>query len=239
MAAAFRTALGPAGALAYLKAVRDPAGLRSHSTRATAPRLVWPAATFLAGYVAALRRGWFYNSRGAVAAREELERIARGAASFLDSLVDREGKGAPITLPDGSTAPRLPGFRRWLWDGEFCGSVGLRWVPGGGPLPDYVLGHVGYAVVPWKQGRGYAKEALRQVLPDAWAEGLSYVELTTTVANLASQRVILANGGRLLGSFLEPAQYGGAEGLRFRIDRPAPDAAANPKRARSSPADPR
>lgn len=36
---------------------------------------------------------------------------------------DREAKGPSITLPDGSTAKRLPGFRRWMWDGEFCGSL--------------------------------------------------------------------------------------------------------------------
>jgi predicted acetyltransferase len=184
-------------------------------------RLVWPAPCYLAGYVSALARGWSPdNLRGAAAAREELALIASSAARFLDSQVDRQAKGPPVTSPDGSQVPRLPGFRRWLWDGEFCGSIGLHWVDGGGPLPAHVLGHIGYAVVPWKQGRGYAREALRQILVDAWAEGLPHVELTTDPANLPSQRVILANGGRLLGPCLEPAQYGGREGLRFRIDRP-------------------
>ena len=26
-------------------------------------------------------------------------------------------------MPDGSFVPRLPGYRRWLWDGKFCGSI--------------------------------------------------------------------------------------------------------------------
>ncbi len=42
--------------------------------------------------------------------------------------------------------------------------IGLRWQRGSEALPPYCLGHIGYAVVPWKQGRGYATRALREVL---------------------------------------------------------------------------
>src|SRR5260370_1107296 len=87
---------------------------------------------------------------------EGRRRIAADGDAFLASLVDKEAAGDPITLPDGMTVPRLPGYRRWLWDGEFCGSIGLRWQRGTEALPPYCLGHIGYAVVPWKQGRGYA-----------------------------------------------------------------------------------
>ena len=129
---------------------------------------------------------------------------------------DREAKGPSITLPDGSVANRLPGFRRWLWDGEFCGSIGLRWQPGHA-LPPYCLGHIGYAVVPWKQGLGYAKSALRLILPEAKAVGLPYVEITTDPDNIASQRVIEANGGVLVEHFIKPQQFGCKPGLRFHI----------------------
>jgi predicted acetyltransferase len=108
---------------------------------------------------------------------------------------DREAKGPPVTLPDGSTAKRVPGFKRWMWDGEFCGSIGLRWQPGTTALPPHCLGHIGYAVVPWKQGRGYAKSALSLILREAREVGLPYVEITTDPDNIASQRVITANGG--------------------------------------------
>ena len=40
--------------------------------------------------------------------------------------------------------------------------------------------------------------ALRQILPEAIAQGLIYVELTADTDNIASQQVILANGGRLI-----------------------------------------
>ncbi len=187
-------------------------------------RLVWPAQEHLASYVAALERGWSPdNVRGEVAAREELKRIAADSAAFLAGLVDREATGPPITLPDGSTVPRLPGYRRWMWDGELCGSIGFRWQPGTAALPPHCLGHIGYAVVPWKQGRGYATLALGLLLPEARAEGLPFVELTTEPTNIASQRVIVANGGVLVERFTTPAALGATEVLRFRIDLRRPD----------------
>jgi predicted acetyltransferase len=181
-------------------------------------QLVRPGSEYLSGYVAALERGWSAdNERGVEAAREELSRIYADAAAFLASMEDREGKGPPVTLPDGSAAPRLPGFRRWLWDGEFCGSIGLRRQPGTSALPPHCLGHIGYAVVPWKQCLGYAKAALRLILPEAKAVGLPYVEITTDPNNTASQRVIEANGGVLVEHIIKPPQFGSKPGLRFRI----------------------
>jgi predicted acetyltransferase len=104
-----------------------------------------------------------------------------------------------------------------MWDGEFCGSIGFRWQPGTTELPPYCLGHVGYSVVPWKRQRGYATRALQLLLPHARAEGLAYIELTTDADNLASRRVIEANGGTLIERFYKPVVYGGAESLRYRI----------------------
>src|ERR1044072_6698351 len=128
-------------------------------------KLVWPSAEYLPSYVAALERGWSPdNLRGEVAAREELAAIAADAEAFLKSLVDIEAPVPPTTLPDGTPVPRLPGYRRWLWDGEFCGSIGFRWQQGTEALPPYCLGHIGYAVVPWKRGRGSATRALGEML---------------------------------------------------------------------------
>lgn len=180
--------------------------------------LVRPSAEHLPGYIAALQRGWSAdNLRGAAAAAEELQQIAADAAGFLAHMVDREARGDPVTLPDGSQVPRLPSLRCWLWDGEFCGSIGLRWPADKGAMPPHVLGHIGYAVVAWKQRRGYATRALALLLPKARAEGLALVEITTDPTNIASQRVITANGGVLVERFHRPAAYGGTPGLRYRI----------------------
>jgi predicted acetyltransferase len=181
--------------------------------------LVKPALEYLPEYEAALARGWSPdNLREAAAIREELEKIAASPAGFVAALDDPDAKGGPITLPDGSTVLRLPGFRRWLWDGAFCGSIGLRWQPGTAALPPYVLGHIGYAVVPWKRGHGYAKRALALMLVEARRVGLPFVQITSDVGNAASHAVIRANGGRLVEHFREPDAFGGKQALRFHID---------------------
>lgn len=180
-------------------------------------QLVQPTLEHLPSYVDALARHWSYDNLRPEAAQEELALIRLNAAAFIASLEDREAKGPPITMPDGSRMPRLPGFRRWLWDGQFCGSIDLRWQVGTAALPPYCLGHIGYAVVPWKQGQGLAKAALAQLLPEAKQMGLPYVELTTDPQNHASQRVIQANGGRLVERFIKAPQFGSKPGLRFRI----------------------
>ncbi|TGQ36457.1 MULTISPECIES: GNAT family N-acetyltransferase [unclassified Mesorhizobium] len=181
--------------------------------------LVKPALEHLPSYKAALERGWSPdNVRLLAATREQLAAIENDPAAFLADLDDPEGKGPSITLPDGTKVPRLPGFRRWIWDGEAAGSIGIRWQPGTAALPPHVLGHIGYAVVPWKRWRGYATEALRLMLGEARAIGLPFVEITCKPDNLPSQKVVLANGGRFIKRFFEDAAYGEAERLRYRID---------------------
>lgn len=181
-------------------------------------KLVTPGLDYLPDYRAALERDWSPdNVRGVVAAREELAKISADPAAFVASLDDVEAKGEPVRLPDGATVPRLPGYRRWMWDDGFCGAIGFRWRPGGSSLPPHVLGHIGYAVVPWRRNRGYARAALAQLLPQVRALGLDYVELTTDPDNIPSQRVIVACGGELVERFRKPEVYGGKEGLRYRI----------------------
>ena len=104
-----------------------------------------------------------------------------------------------------------------MWDGQFCGSIGFRWQRGTEALPPTCLGHIGYTVVPWKRRRGYATQALRELLPDARAEGLRYVEITTQPDNVPSQRVILANGGVLVEEFVTTAALGGTRKVRYRV----------------------
>jgi len=180
--------------------------------------LVVPSLDRLDGYADALRRGWSPdNIRLEVATREHLEQIAEDAAAFIARAEDRRALGGPVTLPDGSQVARLPGYVRWMWDGDFCGQIGFRWQPGSEALPKHCLGHIGYAVVPWKRGRGYATRALARLLPEVRREGLAYVELTTDPDNLPSQKVITANGRVLVERFKAEAAYGDRDELRWRI----------------------
>src|SRR5207247_3352295 len=125
-------------------------------------QLVPPSLDRLPSCVAALKRGWSPdNIKGAAGSIEELAHIEKDPRSFVESLTDREAKGPPIVLPDGSSAARLPGFRLWLCDTEFCGSIGLRCQPDTSELSPHVLGHIGYAVVSCKERRGYATVGLK------------------------------------------------------------------------------
>ena len=179
--------------------------------------LMTPTLALLPHYVDALQRGWTPDHiLGRVAAEEQLAAIDQDAAGFIARQTNLEASGDPVTLPDGSQMQRIPGRQYWIWDDGFCGRLSIRWQPGAATLPPHVLGHVGYSVVTWKRGQGYATEAVRLVLPYARAQGLPYVELTTDPDNLASQRVITANGGVLIEAFTKPAAFGSTPGLRYR-----------------------
>jgi predicted acetyltransferase len=157
------------------------------------PRLDW-----LPSYAHALQAGWSPDNTKDVSA-EQLAALKSDPTKFLASLMEQ---GGVITLPDGGTRAKLPFIRLWMWDGAFCGTISLRWQPGSDSLPSHVLGHVGYAVVPWKRGQGYASHALGVMLHKARDVGLRQVQITTDPDNIASRRVIEKNGGRLAGEIV-------------------------------------
>jgi hypothetical protein len=96
--------------------------------------LLRPASALLDSYRAALEAGWSpHNLRGAAVAAEHLAAIAADPEGFLASLEQPPGRAGTVRLPDGSRVPRLPGFTRWLSDGEFCGAIHFRWQPGTEP----------------------------------------------------------------------------------------------------------
>jgi hypothetical protein len=100
----------------YYKLIGEP-------PRALEPR---PAgARTLASCVAALKTGWSPDNSRPQAGQEVLQRIEKDPDAFLALQVDREAKGPPSSLPDGTQVQRIPGYVLWMWDGEFCGSIGV------------------------------------------------------------------------------------------------------------------
>lgn len=108
-----------------------------------------------------------------------------------------------IDLPEGS----VPHTTFWLIEhGEIVGVSSLRH-----RMTDRLErlgGHIGFGVRPSAQGRGIAKELLRQTLIAAGRLGISEVLVICLKDNIASSRVIQANGGRLESEYSAP-EYAG------------------------------
>lgn len=180
--------------------------------------LIKPASEHLPAYCDALRRGWSPDNLRSNAGQEQLRKVGNDPAAFLVGFDDRQARGGPVTLPDGSQAARLPSIRRWIWHDGFCGHIGLRWQVGTEALPPTCLGHIGYAVVPWRRREGLATAALLAILPEAKAVGLRHVIVTTDPDNRASIGVIERAGGVFIGRFEKPPATGEGEELRFKIE---------------------
>lgn len=175
-----------------------------------------PQEAMLDSFVDALKRGWSPHTEVDVT-RQLLDEIAGDAGAYLAKMSDKRPPGGTRALDDGRVVDLLPQRIRWIWDGDFCGQINLRWQPGTTDLPDYVLGHVGYAVVPWKRGHGLARKALRHMLGEARDVGLAHIDACTTADNIASQRVIAANSGVLVERFHSELFNPAIERLRYRI----------------------
>lgn len=181
--------------------------------------LVSPAHEHLPSYLASMERGWSSESArtNAEAAAAERSEILADPDAYVEEMNHPTRHGRPIRLPSGLEVPRLHSERRWMWDGEYCGAISVRFEPGTHELPPHCLGHIGYAVVPWKRRLGYGTSALGQLLPIAREQGLAWVDLVTDADNVASQRVILANGGRRTGEYVVPPESGGFPAIQWRI----------------------
>ena len=179
--------------------------------------LICPQKQHLESYATALARGFSPNTLRPEETVEELKRLREDPELLLASMDDLNAEGPPIILPDGRKVDRLPSIRRFIWDGEFCGIISLRWPKDGGPLPDHVPGHVGYAVVPWRWGKGLATRALAELLALAPSYGLAAVEVSCSPDNPASIRVIEKNGGILTGQSENGALFHKHPALQYRI----------------------
>ena len=118
--------------------------------------LLRPSLDRLPEYEDALERGWSPNTDQDVS-REQLLQLRRNPARFLHDLYN----SPLVRLPDGREVPRLPAHDFWISDGDFCGRIGFRFQRGTEDMPSTIYGHIGYTIVPWKQRRGYATQALR------------------------------------------------------------------------------
>ena len=91
--------------------------------------------------------------------------------------------------------------------GLVVGGIGYFGPPHGGEV------EIGYGIVPSRQGRGYATEALRAMITMAWADSrVRAVVAGTAPGNVASQRVLGKAGFRQVAATGE---------FRYQLARPA------------------
>ncbi|MFS8045402.1 GNAT family N-acetyltransferase [Rhizobium sp. BR 314] len=159
--------------------------------------LVEPSLLNLQGFEQALMRGWSpdprrQHDRSFIEA--ELVTLRRDRSAFLARTTSGEVVATTVLNREPQYFVTRP---FWIWDRSFCGYITLRYLAGTTQLPLHVPGHVGYSVVPWKQGRGYATQALRLLLPIAMEVGFTNISIVCNEDNLASKRVIEKAGGVL------------------------------------------
>ncbi len=91
--------------------------------------------------------------------------------------------------------------------GLVVGGIGFFGPPLGGEA------EIGYGIVPSRQGRGYATEAVQAMLTMAWADSrVRTVVAGTDPGNAASQRVLEKAGFRQISAVGE---------FRYQLTRPA------------------
>jgi predicted acetyltransferase len=137
------------------------------------------------------------------------------AATFADYVSCLEEWSRGVNLPEDHVPAS---FYVGVVDGIIVGRLSLR--HGLNDFLRLIGGHIGYAVRPTQRGHGYAKEMLRQSLPLAAALGIEQALVTCDVDNVASRKVIEANGGVFERIIEDPT--GGAPKRRYWIRTGAP-----------------
>lgn len=148
-------------------------------------KLVRPDVAYRASYIAAMRE---FQAEGAPNYTNlDLDVMDQHFVDYVRNLLLREH-----TVPSGWVTETV----MWAVDEQgFIGQISLRH-----HLTDALRrfgGHIGYAVRPSRRREGHGTAMLRQMLPIARARGLDKVMLTCDTTNVASQKIIQANGGVL------------------------------------------
>ena len=161
------------------------------------PQLVTPHVRVRASFLEAMEE-FAAEGRGAVSddstvgadlrQRRELWTDADGFATYVDQLVAQSEEETP--RPPGF----VPSTTLWWVEGEtFLGRISIR--HRSTPHLLEVGGHIGYDIRPSARRRGHATAMLAAALPVARRLGLDPTLITCDTDNVASRRVIEANGG--------------------------------------------
>lgn len=156
--------------------------------------LVRPSEAYKESYLQALQE---FHAEG----RRLYLNYVQLSTDFRTFVSDMLSKNDPAKLMPGRVLETV----YWLVDGDtYIGRVSVRHY-----LTDYnreVGGHIGYDIRPSKRRQGYGTEILRLALVEAGEIGLTRVLLTCDFDNIASRKIIEANGGLLEGEVVVEEQ---------------------------------
>ncbi|MBA3724369.1 MAG: GNAT family N-acetyltransferase [Candidatus Levybacteria bacterium] len=151
-------------------------------------QLVLPSVTYKKSFLEALQE---YQSVKADDRLDIYELSLLGLqADFPKYIKNLLSESSGKNLPQGY----VPQTTYWLIDNdEFIGRLSVRHM-----LTDSLLkfgGHIGYDIRPAKRQMGYGKKILALGLVRAEALGIEKALITCDVTNIASKKIIEANGG--------------------------------------------
>jgi predicted acetyltransferase len=156
-----------------------------------------PTALHARSYQAAVDEGYTPDP-----AAPPLDGTPASLAAHIDWL---NTQGDTITLPDGRTVARTAHMQLWLTHAfTFIGRLNIRFRLT--PELQRWGGHIGYAIRPNFEGRGFGRHILAEGIKAARRGGLKGLLVTCLDTNIASIRIIESNGGRLIDQGPHPWQ---------------------------------
>lgn len=168
-----------------------------------AASLVLASPRYQKSFVEALREG-FRRGIGLVKTPDEIEGIDRDFEAFVARITNKTGM---VILPNGERVPKVRFDIYWLVDGEtFIGEASIRY-----ELNAWLIesgGHVGYGIRPSFERQGYGKLILKLALEKCRDYGTGPVLVTCNEHNIASAKIIEANGGVLEDMRDDPTREG-------------------------------
>jgi predicted acetyltransferase len=149
-------------------------------------QLILPSVKYKDSYLSAVRE---YKAENLLNYRTiNINDLEKDFEKYIED-IKNQSKG--IGLPQG----HVPHTVFWLVDDEgYIGKLDLRHY-----LNDYLKvigGHIGYNIRPTRRRQGLGKLILKLGLEEAKKRGIKEVVITCDVDNVASSKIIEANGGQ-------------------------------------------
>lgn len=122
-----------------------------------------------------------------------------------------------VYLKHKETSGKLPTSEYELFDNEtLVGQLQIRHRPShGADVPESMASHVYYEILPEYRSKGYGKHILHLGLDEARNIGLRELDITCLESNIASKKIIEANGGIFVEDVFIPIEN--QKMLKYRV----------------------